>query len=287
MSEQATARANDNDVVLEVSDLSVSIGTTHGTVHAVDRVSFRVRRGEVLAVLGESGCGKSTTARAIAGLACGRFDHVDGSIRLGGVELAGMSRAERRPFSGTGISMVFQDALAALNPVQKVGTQIVESLQLSGATRRRARKRACELLAEVGIPDPNRRVHAYPHELSGGMRQRVMIALALARDPKVLIADEPTSALDVSVQAKVLELFVELQNELNFAALFISHDLAVVDMLSDRIGVLFHGDLLEEGTGEQVLGDPQHDYTKRLIASLPVPDPVEQATRRELARSLR
>ena len=253
-----------------------------GEVHAVKNVTFDVREGETMAIVGESGSGKTTIGRAIAGLTRAS----GGSLAVLGHEMVGFkerafSKIRRR------IGFVFQDPAASFNPHLTIGECIAEPFaihrrEMSPSDRS---QRVLELLDSVQLPKAY--AARYPHELSGGQRQRASLARGLALDPELLIADEPTSALDVSVQAKVLELFVELQNRFDFAALFISHDLAVVDMLSDRIGVLFHGELLEEGTGEQVLGSPDNDYTKRLIASLPVPDPKEQAERRELARTLR
>ncbi|WP_166974515.1 dipeptide ABC transporter ATP-binding protein [Brevibacterium atlanticum] len=257
-------------------------GIGRSDFHAVKKVSFDIKAGEVYGLVGESGSGKTTIGRAIAGLTRAS----GGSLSVLGHEMVGFkerafSKIRRR------IGFVFQDPAASFNPHLTIGECIAEPFaihrrELSAADRL---KRVRELLDSVQLP--NEYASRYPHELSGGQRQRASLARGLALDPELLIADEPTSALDVSVQAKVLELFVELQNRFDFAALFISHDLAVVDMLSDRIGVLFHGELLEEGTGEQVLGAPREDYTKRLIASLPVPDPAEQAKRREQARTLR
>ena len=250
--------------------------------HAVKKVSFDIKAGEVYGLVGESGSGKTTIGRAIAGLTRAS----GGSLTVLGHEMVGFREREFTKIRRR-IGFVFQDPAASFNPHLSIGECIAEPF----AIHRREMipsdrsQRVLELLDSVQLPKAY--AARYPHELSGGQRQRASLARGLALDPELLIADEPTSALDVSVQAKVLELFVELQNRFDFAALFISHDLAVVDMLSDRIGVLFHGELLEEGTGEQVLGSPDNDYTKRLIASLPVPDPAEQAERRELARTLR
>lgn len=250
--------------------------------HAVKKVSFDIRAGEVYGLVGESGSGKTTIGRAIAGLTRAS----GGSLSVLGHEMVGFKEREFSTIRRR-IGFVFQDPAASFNPHLTIGECIAEPFaihrrQMSAADRS---KQVLELLDSVQLPSAY--AARYPHELSGGQRQRASLARGLALGPELLIADEPTSALDVSVQAKVLELFVDLQNRFDFAALFISHDLAVVDMLSDRIGVLFQGELLEEGTGEQVLGEPEADYTKRLIASLPVPDPAEQAERRELARSLR
>uniref|UniRef100_UPI0025FA8344 dipeptide ABC transporter ATP-binding protein n=1 Tax=uncultured Brevibacterium sp. TaxID=189678 RepID=UPI0025FA8344 len=237
---------------------------------AVDRVSFEIRPGEVFGLVGESGSGKTTIGRAIAGLTRA----TGGSLSVFGHEMVGFKEKKFRPVRKR-IGFVFQDPAASFNPHLSIGECVAEPLhvhrpELSDADRKQA---TYELLEAVQLP----RDYAarFPHELSGGQRQRASLARGIALDPELLIADEPTSALDVSVQARVLELFKELQERFHYAALFISHDLAVVDMLSDRIGVLFKGQLLEEGTGEQVLRNPRHDYTRRLIASLPVPDPVE------------
>ncbi|WP_413333220.1 dipeptide ABC transporter ATP-binding protein [Brevibacterium sp. GP-SGM9] len=269
-------------VVARDLDIVYPGGIGRPDFHAVKKVSFDIRAGEVYGLVGESGSGKTTIGRAIAGLTRAS----GGSLTVLGHEMVGFKersfgKIRRR------IGFVFQDPAASFNPHLTIGECIAEPFamhkrDLSSADRS---KRVLELLDSVQLPGAY--AARYPHELSGGQRQRASLARGLALDPELLIADEPTSALDVSVQAKVLELFVELQNRFDFAALFISHDLAVVDMLSDRIGVLFHGELLEEGTGEKVLGAPSNDYTKRLIASLPVPDPAEQAKRRELARTLR
>ncbi|MGW9825574.1 peptide/nickel transport system ATP-binding protein [Brevibacterium pityocampae] len=249
---------------------------------AVDGVSFEIRPGEVFGLVGESGSGKTTIGRAIAGLTRA----TGGSLTVFDHEMVGFREKTFRPVRKR-IGFVFQDPAASFNPHLSIGECVAEPLavhrpELSDQQRRRA---ALDLLEAVQLPQSY--AARFPHELSGGQRQRASLARGIALDPEILIADEPTSALDVSVQAKVLELFRELQERFHYAALFINHDLAVVDMLSDRIGVLFHGRLLEEGTGAQVLGNPQHDYTRRLIASLPVPDPVEQAQRREVARALR
>ncbi|WP_308464792.1 ABC transporter ATP-binding protein [Rathayibacter soli] len=249
---------------------------------AVDGVSFDIRPGEVLGLVGESGSGKTTIGRAIGGLT----RVTGGSLSVLGNEMNGIS--ERRfKKSRRQIGFVFQDPASSFNPLLTIADCVAEPLVVHGRakTPAAARGRVDDLLEAVQLP----RAYGdrFPHELSGGQRQRASLARALALEPSLLIADEPTSALDVSVQAVVLELFAELQREFGFACLFISHDLAVVDMLADRIAVLHLGRLVEEGTGEQVLGDPQDPYTQRLLASLPVPDPVEQAKRRELLHRLR
>ncbi|MCS5499056.1 ABC transporter ATP-binding protein [Cnuibacter physcomitrellae] len=242
---------------------------------AVDGVSFRIAPGEVLGLVGESGSGKTTIGRAIGGLTRA----TGGSLKVLGTEMVGFSERAFKPLRAD-IGFVFQDPAASFNPLLTIADAVAEPLVIHGRARStaQARRRVDELLEAVQLP----RAYGdrFPHELSGGQRQRVSLARALALEPKLVIADEPTSALDVSVQARVLELFAELQSSLGFACLFISHDLAVVDLLADRIAVLYHGKLVEEGDAAEVLGSPQHEYTKRLLESLPVPDPVEQAARR-------
>ncbi|MCZ2817439.1 ABC transporter ATP-binding protein [Modestobacter sp. VKM Ac-2984] len=249
---------------------------------AVDGVSFSIRPGEVLGLVGESGSGKTTIGRAIAGLT----KVSDGSLAVLGTEMNGMKERPFRPVRER-IGFVFQDPASSFNPLLTIADAVAEPLVVHKRAKdpRAARPRVDELLEAVQLPKAFG--DRYPHELSGGQRQRASLARALALQPELLIADEPTSALDVSVQARVLELFAELQRELGFAALFISHDLAVVDLLADRIAVLYRGRLVEEGTGAEVLGAPKHPYTQRLIASLPVPDPDEQARRRTHWNTLR
>ncbi|HEV7726737.1 MAG TPA: ABC transporter ATP-binding protein [Modestobacter sp.] len=249
---------------------------------AVDGVSFSIRPGEVLGLVGESGSGKTTIGRAIAGLT----RVTDGSLRVLGAEMNGFRERAFRPVRER-IGFVFQDPASSFNPLLSIAEAVAEPLVVHGRAKnpQAARARVGELLEAVQLPRAFG--DRFPHELSGGQRQRASLARALALDPELLIADEPTSALDVSVQARVLELFDELQRELGFAALFISHDLAVVDLLADRIAVLYRGELVEEGTGAEVLGAPKHPYTQRLLASLPVPDPDDQARRRGEWKRLR
>jgi peptide/nickel transport system ATP-binding protein len=248
----------------------------------VDGVSFDIRPGEVLGLVGESGSGKTTIGRAIAGLT----RVTGGSLQVLGAEMNGVKEKAFRPVRER-IGFVFQDPASSFNPLLTIAEAVAEPLVVHkrADSVTAARGRVDELLEQVQLPKAFG--DRFPHELSGGQRQRASLARSLALEPELLIADEPTSALDVSVQARVLELFDELQREHGFACLFISHDLAVVDLLADRIAVLYKGKLVEEGTGAQVLGAPQHPYTQRLLASLPVPDPDEQARRRGLWERLR
>jgi len=248
---------------------------TRPAFRAVDGVDLRIRRGEVVGLVGESGSGKTTNGRAIAGLT----PVTSGSLEVLGTELAGVREKALRALRAR-IGFVFQDPATSFNPLLTIAQCVAEPLVVHGRAgdAQEARRRVDELLEAVQLPRAFG--DRFPHELSGGQRQRASLARALALGPELLIADEPTSALDVSVQARVLELFSELQRELGFACLFISHDLAVVDLLADRIAVLYRGELVEEGRSEEVLGSPAHPYTQRLLASLPVPDPAEQAERR-------
>jgi peptide/nickel transport system ATP-binding protein len=269
-------------VLVEASGLTIEYPGRLGTpaFKAVDGVSFTVSEGEVFGLVGESGSGKTTIGRAIAGL----NRTTGGSLNVLGYEMLHLKERTFKPLRKE-IGFVFQDPAASFNPQLTIGDCVAEPLIIhTNPTPAQARRRVGELLESVQLPASY--ADRFPHELSGGQRQRASLARALILNPKLLIADEPTSALDVSVQAKVLELFKDIQQEFGFAALFISHDLAVVDMLSHWVGVLYKGKLVEQGIGHQVMGAPRHDYTKRLIASLPVPDPAEQARRREDNRAL-
>ncbi|MDI3193111.1 ABC transporter ATP-binding protein [Pseudarthrobacter sp. AL07] len=269
-------------VLVEAINLTIEYPGRLGTpaFKAVDGVSFTVSQGEVFGLVGESGSGKTTIGRAIAGL----NRTTGGSLKVLGYEMLNFKERTFKPLRKD-IGFVFQDPAASFNPQLTIGDCVAEPMIIhTNPSPAQARKRVAELLESVQLPASY--AARYPHELSGGQRQRASLARALILNPRLLIADEPTSALDVSVQAKVLELFKEIQAEFGFAALFISHDLAVVDILSQWVGVLYKGKLVEQGIGSQVMGAPQHDYTKRLIASLPVPDPDEQARRREAHRAL-
>lgn len=256
--------------LLEVRDLSVEFHTVHGQVKAVRSVSFHLDPGETLVILGESGSGKSVSASAVMNL----IDMPPGEITSGevlyrGKSLLDMTGEERRAINGAKIAMIFQDPLAHLNPVYSVGWQIIEMMTTHGMPSDQAKQRAIELLLRVGIPDPESRMRAYPHQFSGGQRQRLMIAMALALKPDILIADEPTTALDVTVQAQILALLKELQAETGMGLLLITHDLGVVAEVADNVVVMNAGEIVESGPAGEVYANPQHPYTKRLIASAP------------------
>ena len=258
------------DPVLVVRDLVVEFPTTDGVVAAVNGVGFDVAAGETLAILGESGSGKSVTAQAVMGLVESPGRVVGGTVSFDGRDLLSASAEDRRRVRGRGLAMVFQDPLSALNPVWSVGFQIGELFRVHrGLSRREARRRAVELLERVQIPAAAARVGEYPHQFSGGMRQRVMIAMALALDPKVLIADEPTTALDVTVQAQILELLDDLRAETGMGLLLITHDLGVVAETADRVAVMYAGRIVETGPTDALLASPAHPYTEGLLASVP------------------
>ncbi|ANC30926.1 ABC transporter ATP-binding protein [Isoptericola dokdonensis] len=257
------------DAVLEFTDLRVTFGTEFGDVHAVKGISLEVHPGEVVALVGESGSGKSVTSTTALGLLPGNA-RVSGSVRVGDKIVTELDPSGLRKLRGNDVAMVFQEPMTALNPVLTIGDQLTESLQLHGlAYGKQATARAAELLRMVGIPEPERRLKQYPHELSGGQRQRVVIAMAISCDPKVIIADEPTTALDVTVQADILDLLRSLKDKLDTGILLITHNMGVVADMADRVAVMYKGDLVEQGTAEQVLTDPQHEYTKRLLAAVP------------------
>lgn len=259
------------DIALDVADLSVDIRTPFGTVRAVDSVSFTARRGETVALLGESGCGKSLTATAIVGLVDPVVDISSGSVRLDGEDLLAMSAKKRRAAAGPELAIVFQDALTALNPVYTVGTQLAEPFRIhQGMSRKEARAQAIRLMERVGIPEPESRVDSYPHQFSGGMRQRLLIAIAVALSPAVLLADEPTTALDVTVQAQIMKLLRDLREERDMAVVLITHDLALVAEQADRVVVMYAGNVVESGPVAAVFGAPKHPYTKGLLESVPV-----------------
>ena len=258
------------DPLLSVRDLATRITLESGDVRAIEEVSFDLDRGRTLGIVGESGCGKSLTALSVMGLLSPPLKVEAGEVRFEGKNLLALSENEMRKVRGNRISMVFQEPMTSLNPVFKVGDQIGEVVRVHrGATRRQAREKAVEMLFKVGIPAPEQRVDAYPHELSGGMRQRVMIAMALACDPALLIADEPTTALDVTIQAQILELIRALQKERGMAVMLITHDLGVVAETCEEVVVMYAGQVAERATVSALFEHPMHPYTAGLLASIP------------------
>src|SRR2546428_12661105 len=256
--------------LLEVKNLKTYFPTRAGLVRAVDDVSFYIDRGELLGLVGESGCGKSMTALSIMRLIAPPGKIVDGEILFDGQSLLQLSNREMRDVRGNDVAMIFQDPMTSLNPVFTVGEQIAEALRLHrGLSRKDARKAAVDAMREVTIPDPEMRADDYPHQLSGGMRQRVMIAMALACDPKLLIADEPTTALDVTIQAQILELMRALRAELGTAIILITHDLGVIAELADDVIVMYAGQVIERCAAERLFSEPQHPYTIGLLGSIP------------------
>jgi peptide/nickel transport system ATP-binding protein len=256
--------------LLAVEDLQVKFSTEDGLVHAVDGVSYTVRKGETLGIVGESGSGKTVTSLTTMGLTRGANTRVSGRIMFNGRDLLGLPGEELRRIRGNEIAMIFQDPLSSLHPYYKVGRQLLEAvLAHRDVGKAAARDRAMELLELVGIPDPRRRIDQYPHEFSGGMRQRAMIAMALANDPQLLIADEPTTALDVTVQAQILALLGDLQQRLGMAIIIITHDLGVVAEIADHIAVMYAGRVVEHASTQEIFGGPQHPYTWGLLKSIP------------------
>jgi len=261
--------------LLSVHDLRTWFFTDQGVAKAVDGISFEVREGETLGIVGESGCGKTVTSLSILGLLPQPPARImDGSsVKLRGEELIGSGERRMRQLRGNEISMIFQEPMSSLNPVYTVGDQIVEVLRLHrGLDRKAAREETIRLLTEVGISEPGRRIDEYPHQLSGGMRQRVMIAMALSCEPTLLIADEPTTALDVTIQAQILELLAELRRRHGMAVLLITHDLGVVAEVCDRVVVMYAGQVVETGSVHEIFGEPAHPYTRGLLDSLPKVD---------------
>lgn len=258
-------------VILEVKDLVVRFYTQEGTVYAVNGVSYEIEEGETLGIVGESGSGKSVSSLAVMGLIPSPPGKIEsGEVMFEGRDLLKLKSDQMRLIRGKEIAMIFQDPMTSLNPVLTIGTQITEALKLhEGMNTSQARKRAADLLDMVGIPDAYRRLDDYPHQFSGGMRQRVMIAMGLSCNPKLLIADEPTTALDVTIQAQIIELVKQLKDEFNMAMIWITHDLGVVAGIADRIQVMYGGRIMESGTAGGVFDDTRHPYTDGLLASLP------------------
>ena len=260
-----------NDTLLRVDDLAVEFATDEGVVHAVNGISYELNEGDSLGIVGESGCGKSVSTLAIMGLVARPAGRVArGAINFQGQDLLEISSEEMRQIRGKQIAMIFQDPMSSLNPVYPVGRQIEESLRLHlGMNKHEARARAVELLDTVGIPVPEERVKDYPHQLSGGMQQRAMIAMAIACQPDLLIADEPTTALDVTIQAQVIELLAELQRELGMAVILITHELALVAGFCDRVAVMYAGSIVEYAPVHELFARPQHPYTLGLMQAVP------------------
>lgn len=259
-----------SEKLLEIKNEKLSFFTPAGEVKALNGVSFSMNEGEVLGIVGESGSGKSVTAYSIMGLTAYPGKLIGGTIYFNGHQIEKMSEKEMRKIRGNEVSIIFQDPMTSLNPVYTIGNQITEVIRLhTGKSKKEAYDRAKELLELVGINEPTKRLKQYPHELSGGMRQRVMIAIALACEPKLLIADEPTTALDVTIQAQILELMQELRQKLGMSIIMITHDLGVVASMCERIAVMYAGHIVEYGTADEIFYEPKHEYTKGLINSIP------------------
>ena len=259
-----------SEKLLEIKDEKLSFFTPAGEVKALNGVSFSMNEGEVLGIVGESGSGKSVTAYSIMGLTAYPGKLIGGTIYFNGHQIEKMSEKDMRQIRGNEVSIIFQDPMTSLNPVYTIGNQITEVIRLhTGKGKKEAYDRAKELLELVGINEPTKRLKQYPHELSGGMRQRVMIAIALACEPKLLIADEPTTALDVTIQAQILELMQELRQKLGMSIIMITHDLGVVASMCERIAVMYAGHIVEYGTADEIFYEPKHEYTKGLINSIP------------------
>ena len=256
--------------LLKVTNLHTSFFTPAGEVKAVNGVSFSLEKGKVLGIVGESGSGKSVTAYSILQILANPGKIVDGSILYAGQELVGASKEEMRKIRGNKISIIFQDPMTSLNPVFTIGNQLMEAIMLhTGRDKVEAKERAIEMLRLVGVNEPEKRIKQYPHEFSGGMRQRVMIAMALACEPDILIADEPTTALDVTIQAQILDLIRDLQAQLGMSVILITHDLGVVAEMCDEVIVMYAGEVCERGTADEIFYNPKHEYTKGLLRSIP------------------
>ena len=259
----------DSTNLLEVKNLKTSFHTEEGNVSAID-VSFRIKKGEILGIVGESGCGKSVTAQSILRLLDEKAVSYEGEVLLNDVNLLTLPKKKMQKIHGNEISMVFQDPLSSLNPAYTIGNQIIETIRAhKKVSKKDAIEKSIELLRLVGIPAPEARLDDYPHQLSGGMRQRVMIAMALACEPKLLIADEPTTALDVTIQAQIMELFIDINKKLDMSIMLITHDLGVVAEVCDRVIVMYLGQIIEEATVKELFKNPKHPYTKALIKSIP------------------
>lgn len=261
---------SNKDIILKVEDLSISFKTQQGILKAVRDINFNLYKGETLAIVGESGSGKSVTSKAIIGLLAGNSIHENGSIYFNDKDLMLIPEEEFHEIRGSKISMVFQDPMSSLNPIMKVGKQIEESLRLKlKLPKLKAKERTLELMREVGIPEVEKRYHQYPFQFSGGMRQRIVIAIALANNAEILICDEPTTALDVTIQAQILELINKIKKERNLSVIFITHDLGVVANMADRIAVMYAGKIVEYGNADEIFYNSKHPYTWALLASMP------------------
>ncbi|MGA8355219.1 MAG: ABC transporter ATP-binding protein [Solirubrobacteraceae bacterium] len=268
MSETSREQGPSGKLALAVDGLRVEFPGEHGVVHAANNVCLSVMQGQTLGVVGESGCGKSVTLRALCGLVPEPGRMVAGTVEVEGVQYR--SAPELASLRGEKLSMIFQDPASSLNPVHTIGSQVSEVLRVKlGHSRRAAMAEAVELLDRVGIPEPSRRMASYPHELSGGMRQRVMIAMAIACRPRVLLADEPTTALDVTTQEQILRLLLRLQDESGMAIILVTHDLGVIEEVCDEVAVMYAGYVVERGSVQEIAGSPRHPYTRGLIAAMP------------------
>lgn len=267
----------EKEKILQVKNLTISFRTGGGMVRAVRDISFDLYKGETLAIVGESGSGKSVTARSLMGILAPNAVVDGGSILYEDIDLLKLPESEFHRYRGNKLGMIFQDPLSSLNPIMKVGKQLTESMRLNGKiSRGDAKARALELLAGVGISDPERRYNQYPFELSGGMRQRIVIAIALSANPDLLICDEPTTALDVTIQAQILELINSIKRERQLSVIFITHDMGVVANMADRIAVMYAGKIVEYGTADEIFYHPAHPYTWALLASIPDLDTKEK-----------
>ena len=271
------AEMMNNDVSVSVKDMRINFRAYGGLVQAVRGISFDLHRGETLAIVGESGSGKSVSIKAILGILANNAIIESGEILYDGMDLTKVTEDDFHQIRGKRIGLIFQDPLSALNPIMKIGKQITEVLHLhTKMTKEQARARAIELMEAVGIPDAPRRFEQYPFQFSGGMRQRIVIAIALAGDPEILICDEPTTALDVTVQAKILELINQIKKDRNLSVIFITHDLGVVANMADRVNVMYAGKIVETGTAEEIFFEPAHPYTWALLSSMPDLDTKEK-----------
>jgi len=256
--------------IIEVKDLRISFKTQYGILHATRGISFDLKKGETLAIVGESGSGKSVTARAIMGLLAGNAIYEDGTIMYQGLDLLQLPEDQFYQIRGSKISMIFQDPMSSLNPIMRVGDQIAEALRFKrNMPRKMARREAIELMRQVGIPEPEKRYTQFPFQFSGGMRQRIVISIALANDAEVLICDEPTTALDVTIQGQILDLINSLKEKRGLSVIFITHDLGVVANVADRIAVMYAGKVVETGTSDEIFYNPKHPYTWALLSSIP------------------